>query len=204
MQPASFDPVFAGELFFVYLNQKQDSREGIARYRERPAPSAEILKTISGFSLQLANAPDLTTFRHALDAHEALLGEILGMEPIKKRLFPDYPGSVKSLGAWGGDFILATGSAEDQDYFRQKGYSVIRPYPGVYTLKPQEHPKNKEPCKKETPCRVLKSIIQSVINKKPNDYLLFQPFPSGHYIPLKIPGRAIRFEDSGHRGHSSP
>ena len=129
VQPVSFDPVFAGELFFVYLNQKQDSREGIARYRERPAPSAEVLKTISGFSLQLANAPDLNAFRHALVAHETLLGEILGMEPIKKRLFPDYPGSIKSLGAWGGDFILATGSAEDQDYFREKGYSVIRPYP---------------------------------------------------------------------------
>ncbi len=127
-QPVSFDPVFAGELFFVYLNQKQDSREGIARYRERPAPSAEILKTISGFSLQLASAPDLTTFRHALDAHEALLGKVLGMEPIKKRLFPDYPGSVKSLGAWGGDFILASGSTEHQDYFRKKGYSVIHPY----------------------------------------------------------------------------
>jgi len=127
-QPASFDPVFARELFFVYLNQKQDSREGIATYRERPAPTAEILKTISGFSLQLANAPDLATFRRALDAHEAVLGEILGMEPLKQRLFPDYPGSVKSLGAWGGDFILATGSAQEQDYFRQKGYSVIHPY----------------------------------------------------------------------------
>jgi mevalonate kinase len=128
MQPAAFDPVFAPELFFVYLNQKQDSRAGIARYRERPAPSGEILKTVSGFSLQLVNAPDLTSFRRALDAHEVLLGEILGMEPLKKRLFPDYPGSVKSLGAWGGDFILATGSPEYQDYFRQKGYSVIRPY----------------------------------------------------------------------------
>jgi len=128
VQPTSFDPVFAGDLFFVYLNQKQDSREGIARYRQRPAPTAEMLKTVSGFSHQLANAPDLPAFRQALDAHEVLLGEILEMEPIKKRWFPDYPGSVKSLGAWGGDFILATGNAKDQDYFRQKGYSVIRPY----------------------------------------------------------------------------
>ncbi len=127
-QPASFDPVFAGELFFVYLNQKQDSREGIARYREQPAPSAEMLKTVSGYSLRLVNAPDLDSFRQALDAHESLLGEILGMEPLKKRLFPDYPGSVKSLGAWGGDFILATGSVQDQDYFRQTGYYFIRPY----------------------------------------------------------------------------
>ncbi|MGB5315750.1 MAG: GYDIA family GHMP kinase [Robiginitalea sp.] len=128
VHPMPFDPVFAGDLFFVYLNQKQDSREGIARYRQRPAPSTEVLKTVSGLSLQLANASDLPAFRQALDAHEALLGEILEMEPIKNRWFPDYPGSIKSLGAWGGDFILATGSSQDQDYFRQKGYSIVRPY----------------------------------------------------------------------------
>ena len=87
-QPAAFDPVFAGELFFVYLNKKQDSREGIARYRERPAPSAEIRKTVSGFSLQLVNAPDLASFRRALDAHEALLGLSLThiSEPTRPRL----------------------------------------------------------------------------------------------------------------------
>jgi mevalonate kinase len=128
VQPASFNPVFAEDLFFVYLNQKQDSREGIARYRQRPAPSAEVLKTVSGLSLQLADAPDLPSFCQALDSHEALLGDILEMEPVKKRWFPDYPGSIKSLGAWGGDFVLATGKAKDQDYFRQKGYSIIRPY----------------------------------------------------------------------------
>ena len=68
---------------------------------------------------------------------KTLLGEILGMEPIKKRLFPDYPGSVKSLGAWGGDFILATGSAEDQDYFQAKRLFCHPPLSGVYTLKPR-------------------------------------------------------------------
>ena len=39
--------------------------------------------------------------------------------------FPDYKGSIKSLGAWGGDFILATGDKEDRNYFINKGLRSI-------------------------------------------------------------------------------
>jgi mevalonate kinase len=131
--PAFFDPPFADSLFFVYLNQKQDSREGIARYRKRPAPSKNVLGNISDLSRKMASATNLSLFREAIDAHEALMGAILGMPPIKSKWFLDYSGSIKSLGAWGGDFILATGNSEDMDYFREKGYELIRPYRG-FTL----------------------------------------------------------------------
>lgn len=123
-----FEPAFAGELFFVFLNQKQDSREGIARYRNQQFDLKEAERRISELTFNLATAPDIGTFREALDEHEARLGSILGMKPVKERRFPDYPGSIKSLGAWGGDFILATGSPADQDYFRKSGYSVIKAY----------------------------------------------------------------------------
>lgn len=126
--PAFFDPPFADELFFVYLNQKQDSREGIASYRQRPTPSKMILDTISDLSRKMAAAPDLNAFRKAMDSHEVCIGALLGMQPIKSKLFREYHGSIKSLGAWGGDFILATGNSEDADYFREKGYELIRPY----------------------------------------------------------------------------
>lgn len=125
---APLNPPFADALFFVYLNQKQDSREGIARYRNRGTPSKEILDAVSEISKNMAEASTLDSFRKLLDAHEELIGEILGMEPVKNRCFRGYPGSVKSLGAWGGDFVMATGTAEDQDYFREKGYAIIRPY----------------------------------------------------------------------------
>jgi hypothetical protein len=32
------------------------------------------------------------------------------------------------LGAWGGDFILATGNDETPNYFNQKGFSTVIPY----------------------------------------------------------------------------
>jgi mevalonate kinase len=126
--PAPFSPPFAEDLFFVYLNQKQDSREGISRYRQAGAPPQSAIDAVSALSREMAGAPDLQTFRELLQAHEALIGDLLTMPPVKQRLFPDYPGSVKSLGAWGGDFILATGRDEGREYFRKKGYSVLRRY----------------------------------------------------------------------------
>ena len=37
-------------------------------------------------------------------------------------------GTIKSLGAWGGDFVLATGDEEAQKYFKRKGYKTIIPF----------------------------------------------------------------------------
>jgi hypothetical protein len=43
-------------------------------------------------------------------------------------LFPEYKRSVKSLGAWGGDFIMVSAGKQDLDYFKNKGYRTIIPF----------------------------------------------------------------------------
>ena len=63
-----------------------------------------------------------------LAQHEALVAATLGMEPVQTALFPDFPGQTKSLGAWGGDFILATGNEHTPDYFVKKGFKTVIPY----------------------------------------------------------------------------
>ena len=123
-----FNPPFSTELFFVYLNEKQDSREGIARYRTRHFDKDGAVRHASDLTRQMAGAREIADFREAMDRHEDLIGGILDLEPVKKRHFPDFPGSIKSLGAWGGDFILATGGPAHQEYFRKKGYSVIKSF----------------------------------------------------------------------------
>ena len=51
------------------------------------------------------------------------------MDSIKNILFKDYQsGAIKSLGAWGGDFILVTGNKQNMKYFAEKGYNEIIPY----------------------------------------------------------------------------
>lgn len=124
-----FEPQFRDELFFVYLNQKQNSREAIAHYRNQPRENIGTLTDkISRLTEQFLQCNSLSEFRLLLDLHETLISKAVNLPKIKTRLFPDFSGSIKSLGGWGGDFILATGTEEDQRYFRSKNYNTIIPF----------------------------------------------------------------------------
>ena len=63
-----------------------------------------------------------------LAIHETIISKLINQKPIKDRLFSDYNGSIKSLGAWGGDFILVTSKDNPKSYFKNKGYKTIIPY----------------------------------------------------------------------------
>ena len=76
----------------------------------------------------MIGATTLSDFELFMDRHETVLSAILKMTPVKERLFPDYYGTIKSLGAWGGDFILATGDEKSISYFKSKGYNTVIPY----------------------------------------------------------------------------
>jgi hypothetical protein len=43
-------------------------------------------------------------------------------------LFDDFRGVIKSLGAWGGDFVLAISKDNPTAYFKERGYEVVIPY----------------------------------------------------------------------------
>jgi mevalonate kinase len=128
---APFYPPFADQLYFIFLEQKQNSREGIAHYRAQQPHDARIIDRISELSELVASAADLNTFRQLLEEHEVLVSESIAIAPVKERLFPDFPGTVKSLGAWGGDFVLVASdrpSREIRQYFKPRGYHTLIPY----------------------------------------------------------------------------
>jgi hypothetical protein len=50
------------------------------------------------------------------------------LSTVKETLFHDFEGVVKSLGAWGGDFVLAISKENPTDYFKAKGFEVVIPY----------------------------------------------------------------------------
>ncbi len=118
---------FTELLFFVHLNRKQDSKEGIAKYR-KTAVDEKSLQRISDISNKLLMCYSLPDFEKLMDAHEEIISEIINLPTIKEQIFSDYPKTIKSLGAWGGDFILVTGDKLNMDYFRNKGYKTIIPF----------------------------------------------------------------------------
>lgn len=84
---------------------------------------------ISAITKQLIEVDKLPQFEALLADHEAIISALLNQPTIKNRLFSDYNGGViKSLGAWGGDFVLVTGTKEKMSYFIEKGFETIVPF----------------------------------------------------------------------------
>lgn len=127
-----FMPIFKDQLIFVYQEKKQDSKEGIYRYQERK--NRGILPNIKAFTEltnTIATSMDLNVFEEAIQQHETMISELIGIQPLKETFFKDYPGVIKSLGAWGGDFLLATcpdGLDVGFNYFHKKGFTTIFEY----------------------------------------------------------------------------
>jgi hypothetical protein len=70
----------------------------------------------------------LIEFEQILNEHEDFISKILSVVPVKEKLFSDFQGAIKSLGAWGGDFVLATGNEHTPEYFKNKGFKVVMTY----------------------------------------------------------------------------
>lgn len=126
-----FFPDFHEQLYFVFLNQKQNSRTGIQRYRKHVNPNQQDQRLVSQMTLDLLQAKDLKQFKNVMSAHENFISKKLKLPKVKDQLFPDYWGAVKSLGAWGGDFVMATSAKNretTEDYFKKKGLEVVIPF----------------------------------------------------------------------------
>ena len=128
VETVNFSPNFSNELFFVHLNKKQNSREGILKYRENKQEIEKHVLRISEISSAMLLVNSLSEFRNLIEEHEQIISLIIQLKTIKERLFSDYDGAIKSLGAWGGDFVLVTGSQDSIDYFTKKGYATILSY----------------------------------------------------------------------------
>jgi mevalonate kinase len=123
-----FDPVFKDSLFFVYLNKKQNSREGIANYKALGKKNNLAIATVNTITKNMIQCASLSDFEQLINMHESCISKLIQQPRVSTALFPDYFGQLKSLGAWGGDFILATGNEETPRYFKEKGYATLYPY----------------------------------------------------------------------------
>ncbi|MDT0650556.1 GYDIA family GHMP kinase [Autumnicola edwardsiae] len=129
---ANFRPAFKDELFFVYLNNKQNSRQAIAHYRNQPQENLDtLIEKISNLTLQFIECTNLQEFEMLMEIHETLISQAINLPKVKTELFNDYPRKIKSLGGWGGDFVMATGGENEKEYFRSKGYSTIFSYDDI-------------------------------------------------------------------------
>ena len=128
VKKVDFNPNFNSNLYFLYLGQKQDSREAIKNYRRKTKVSSEVIDEISEISLAIAQCEALEEFQFLMEKHEQILSNVLDRPGLKVDQFSDFGGSIKSLGAWGGDFALVATYSDPLPYFNNRGYSTLIPY----------------------------------------------------------------------------
>ena len=122
----NFHPPFHQHLFFVYMNKKQNSRASIRHHYK--GVTYQLIDALNTLTKRFIDAKTVSDFQMLMLAHESIVSKLIGIEPVQEAEFSDYEGVIKSLGAWGGDFVLACGPTKSKVYFAAKGFTVCFPY----------------------------------------------------------------------------
>jgi mevalonate kinase len=129
VQKVIFSPAFTEHLYFVYLNKKQSSKTAIISYNTNKKNNLKKAIALNDkITFEALNAETLQSFAFAIEKHEAEMSNTLEMQTVKEFLFSDFNGTIKSLGAWGGDFVMAITKEDPTAYFASKGYKTVIPY----------------------------------------------------------------------------
>lgn len=127
-----FYPRFKDQVYFVYLNEKKSSKKAIEYYHSLDFENKEeISKKLTKITDEILKTQNLDSFEALIKEHETILSTALKLKTVKELRFSDFWGQVKSLGAWGGDFVLVTSHKsleETKKYFHDKGYHVFLNY----------------------------------------------------------------------------
>ncbi len=127
---AGFDPPFSQNLWFVYTGRKQSSAKSIAAVNPLNF-DAHSLERISELTLKMVSETDLQHFKRLITAHETVVAKVINQIPLQQARFDDFPGVIKSLGAWGGDFCMAASAVSQETvkrYFADKGCETVFNY----------------------------------------------------------------------------
>jgi len=123
-----FNPPFAEQLYFVHTNQKQVSSKGIKHYREMAVRKTDCVAWLNKITESTLQCQSLRKMEQLMQEHENIISEELKMPKVKDTLFPDYWGAAKSLGAWGGDFVMLTNDRSEEEllsYLHAKNLHVV-------------------------------------------------------------------------------
>jgi mevalonate kinase len=128
VEKVNFNPNFTDCIYFVYLNKKQSSKTAIDNYYKNQKNLEANLPLINEITLAVLNSNSMAEFSTLLNKHEGIMSTILELPVVKEGLFADFDGSIKSLGAWGGDFVMVVSKNNPTSYFENKGFKTIVPY----------------------------------------------------------------------------
>ncbi len=116
-----FDPVYKDRLYFVYSGKKVSTAAELKRIGKLERADASMITEVSDITRKIAASVSYPDFVRLLERHENIISDIIGKKPVGKTDYRDFSGTVKSLGVWGGDFVLFI-----SDYPREYVVSYLR------------------------------------------------------------------------------
>lgn len=128
VKPFDFNPDYTSNIYFLYLNQKRDSKEAIVHFRQKQQDIQHLVLETSDYSKEIVNGVDYERFKDIMSAYEAQLSQVLETPTVQSQFFSDFDGIVKSMGAWGGDFVMVLSDYNPSEYFSDKGFDVLLAY----------------------------------------------------------------------------
>lgn len=129
-----FDPKFKDQLFFMYRGNKKDTETEIHRFKNlehSPDFLKKVVNQISEITNAMIEIEHLEKFSKLMDEHEDIIASVTDQPPLKLKHYNDFEGSIKSLGAWGGDFALIASKLpydEIQKYFSKDEKTKVLTY----------------------------------------------------------------------------
>jgi mevalonate kinase len=115
---------------FAYLGKKQQTAKEVSDFLSGKNYTRNDIERISELSGLICDAQDPGVLIGLIKEHEAILGGILKKKPIASQ-FQGFPGTVKSLGAWGGDFgmfVSHLSNIEIKEWLKGMGFSEVFSY----------------------------------------------------------------------------
>jgi mevalonate kinase len=126
-----FHPPFRKNLYFAWTGKKQDSAGSVKKFLSRYRPDFPALEEISRITSEIIITDNLQEFNRLLAGHDRIISGLLDQTPVNDSMFKEIPGYVKSLGAWGGDFIMISWEGEYAELLQMlkpKGVDIVFPY----------------------------------------------------------------------------
>ncbi|TNE31283.1 MAG: hypothetical protein EP346_01355 [Bacteroidetes bacterium] len=119
-------PTFADQLYFAYSGKKQNSQREVKSYSQlAPEVRQTLVDPITELTKQMHSTENFHHFCRCMSQHEEILGTIMEGEVLQNTI-PNLSGTIKHLGAWGGDFfLLATEDSRDLERLKAHGITTI-------------------------------------------------------------------------------
>jgi hypothetical protein len=113
------------------MGNKQNTLRSVSEYRMAAIVTPKTIESIDDITLKMTESDNIESFMRLMHEHEKILSDVLKKPAIKNSLFTDFPGEIKSLGAWGGDFIMAVTPEDDEyvkSFFEKRSMGPVFPF----------------------------------------------------------------------------